>query len=87
LTILREELLSAITITVPDSIYNKVKELAERDQSSVEQFAVLALAEKMSSIVTTDYLEKRANRAKPGRLRELLEKAPAVMPQEGDSLP
>lgn len=76
--------MSAITITIPEIICNKIKELVARDHSSIEQFAVLAAAEKMSSIVTSDYLEERAHRAKPGRLRELLKKAPKNIPHDED---
>ena len=78
--------MSAITITVPETLYKKVKELAERDNSSVEQFAVLALAEKMSSIVTTEYLEERSRRASPGSLSALLSKAPNTEPIAGDEI-
>lgn len=78
--------MSAITITVPETLYNKVKELAERDNSSIEQFAVLALAEKMSSIVTTEYLEERSKRATPGGLSTLLSKAPNAEPIAGDGI-
>ncbi len=78
--------MNAITITIPDGIYNKIKELAEKDQSTVEQFAVLAMAEKMSSMVTANYLEERAKRAKPGRLSELLSRAPANEPLAEDRI-
>ncbi len=79
--------MSAITIHIPETLHNKIKELADRDASSVEHFALLALAEKMSSLVTTEYLEERALRAKPGRLGELLAKAPANQPpQRGDRI-
>jgi predicted transcriptional regulator len=78
--------MNTITITVPDSLYSKVRELAEQDASSVEQFAVLALAEKMSSLVTVSYLEERARRAEPGTLTELLANAPDVEPEEADGI-
>jgi hypothetical protein len=78
--------MSAITINIPDSLYSKIKELTDHDASSVEQFAMLALAEKMSSLVTTEYLEQRAHRAQPGRLHELLSKAPDAEPLPDDKI-
>ncbi len=54
--------MSAVTIDMPDSLYNKLKEAAERDQSTPEHLAVLAIAEKLSSLMTVEYLEERANR-------------------------
>jgi predicted transcriptional regulator len=76
--------MSVITINVPDTLYGKVKELADRDDTSIEQFTVVALAEKMSSLVTAEYLEERARRAVSGRLQELLAKAPNVEPEPYD---
>jgi hypothetical protein len=76
--------MSAITITIPDTLYVKIQELAQRDASTIEQFALLALAEKTSSLLTTAYLEERAARVTPGRLRELLAQAPDVPPSADD---
>ena len=78
--------MSAITIEVPESLFGKLKEVAAKDQSTPEQFALLALAEKLSSVVTVEYLEERAKRAKLERFEQLLAKVPDVEPEEGDRL-
>ncbi len=78
--------MSAITIDVPDSLYNKLKEAAAKDKSTPEYFVVLAIAEKLSSFMTVDYLERRAKRAKPDGFEELLSKVPDVEPEERDKL-
>lgn len=78
--------MSAITINIPDSLYNKLQELTRRDRVSVEDFAVSALAEKLSSFLTFDYLEERAKRARIDRFDELLAKVPNVEPHEEDRL-
>jgi hypothetical protein len=44
--------MSAITIEVPESLFGKLKEVTARDHSTPEQFALLALAEKLSSVMT-----------------------------------
>jgi hypothetical protein len=78
--------MSAITINIPDSLYQKVQELTKRDRVSVEDFALSALAEKLSSFLTFDYLEERAKRANIDRFDELLAKIPDVEPSEEDKL-
>ncbi len=78
--------MSAITIYVPDSLYTKIQELTKRDRVSVEDFAVSALAEKLSSFLTVDYLEERARRANSARFDELLAKVPHAEPDEEDKL-
>ncbi len=78
--------MSAITINVPDSLFDKIKEVVAKDRSTPEQFALLAVAEKLSSVVTVEYLEERAKRAKLERFEQLLAKVPDVEPEESDRL-
>jgi predicted transcriptional regulator len=78
--------MSAITINIPDSLYDKLKEAAAKDESTPEHFAVLAIAEKLSSFMTVEYLEERAKRARLERFEELLSKVPDVEPEECDKL-
>lgn len=51
-----------------------------------EQFTLLSLAEKLSSMMTVEYLEERARRAKLERFEQLLAKVPDVEPEESDRL-
>ena len=78
--------MSAITINVPESLFVKLKEVTAKDESTPEQFALLAVAEKLSSILTVDYLEERAKRAKLERFEQLLAKVPDVEPEASDRL-
>lgn len=78
--------MSAITIEIPQSLHEKLKELAERDNSTPEQLAVLTIAEKLSCLMTVEYLEDRARRAKPDRFDFLLSKVPDVEPEDRDRL-
>jgi predicted DNA-binding ribbon-helix-helix protein len=70
--------MSTITINIPESLYDKLREIAERDNSTLEQLAVLAIAEKVSCLLTVEYLNGRARRAKPDRFDFLLSKVPDV---------
>ncbi|MEI8266247.1 MAG: YlcI/YnfO family protein [Betaproteobacteria bacterium] len=48
--------MTALTIRLPTSVHLKIKELAVRDGVSVNQFIASAVAEKMASVLTLDYL-------------------------------
>ena len=52
--------MSAITIRLPNSVHQKIKELAQRDEISVNQFIASAASEKMASVLTLDYLKTQA---------------------------
>ncbi|MEK6288523.1 MAG: toxin-antitoxin system HicB family antitoxin [Acidobacteriota bacterium] len=78
--------MSTITINIPESLFDKLKEVAEKDQSTPEHLAVLAIAEKLSSLMTVEYLQERARRAKLDRFEELLSKVPDAQPEDFDRL-
>jgi predicted transcriptional regulator len=63
--------MSAISIRLPDSLHEKVKEVAKRENVSINQMITLAVAEKLSALETEDYLNERARRGN----REAFERA------------
>ena len=79
--------MSSLSVRLPDSLHDKVRELARRDGVSINQFIATAVAEKASALLTVDYLEQRARRADPDILRRLLSRVPDVPPLPGDELP
>ncbi len=52
--------MSALTVRLPDSVHEKIRELAQRDPISVNQFIASATAEKMASMMTLAYLQSEA---------------------------
>ena len=78
--------MSAVTITLPESLDAKARALAESEQVSLEQLIVLALAEKMSALLTEEYLGKRAKRASKERFEQAMARVPDVEPDEPDRL-
>jgi hypothetical protein len=78
--------MSALSLRLPKTLHEQVKELAQEEGISVNQFVMLAVAEKIASISTIEYLEKRAKRGNRERLLEILNKAPDVEPEEFDQL-
>jgi hypothetical protein len=78
--------MSALSLRLPKSLHEQLKELAQEEGISVNQFVMLAVAEKIAMISTIEYLEKRAKRGSREKLREILNKAPDVEPEEFDKL-
>jgi hypothetical protein len=71
--------MSVINVELPDSISEKLKEIA-KDKIEIEQFVVIAVAEKLN------YLEQRANRADLEDFEKILAKVPDVEPEEYDKI-
>lgn len=78
--------MSVLSLRLPKSLYNQMRELAEADGISMNQFATLAIAEKIASLMTVDYLEIRAKRGSREKLLKVLAKAPDIEPEEDDKL-
>jgi len=53
---------------------------------SMNQIIATAVAEKLSALMTEDYLEERAARGSRKRFEAVLEKVPDVEPEERDRL-
>jgi HicB family len=79
--------LTALTVRLPNSVHQKVKELALRDEISVNRFIASAVSEKMASVMTLDCLKSEAvkgQRSDFDRYMNLMPSAPVVV---GDEMP
>lgn len=79
--------MSALNVQLPDSLYESLQELAERDEISIDQFVALAVAEKISALMTEHYLQERAQRGDRARYKSVLAKVPDAEPEPYDKLP
>ena len=70
--------MSALTIRIPESLHQNLKALAEREGITANQFIASAVAEKMASILTLNYLKSEAARAKRGDFEVFLDAVPNV---------
>jgi hypothetical protein len=75
--------MSTLSLRLPHSLHKKVRELA-LDHISINQFIATAVGEKMSALLTLDYLEEQAARANRRAVGRLLAKVPARAPVPGD---
>ena len=76
-----------MSIRVPDSLHNAIKDLATKEGYSMNQFLITAAAEKLSSLDTVDYLRSRAERADLAAFDRIVKKIPSNPPDPGDELP
>ena len=79
--------MSNLSLRLPDSLHRKIRQLAEQDDISINQFIATAVAEKTAALLTVDYLEERARRADPKLVDRILNRVPDVPPDPGDELP
>jgi hypothetical protein len=78
--------MSIIKIKLPDSLHDLTRELATRENISMNQLVILALAEKMSALMTEDHLEKRARRGDHKKIAKALAEVADIEPEEQDRL-
>ncbi len=79
--------MSALSLRLPNSLHQRARELAEREGISINQLVSTALAEKMSALMTEEYLETRARRGSRTGLLRALRQVPDVEPDPEDRLP
>ena len=78
--------MSTISLRLPDSLHESARVLAQREHISINQLVTLALAEKISALMTEEYLEKRAKRGDKKKFRRALAKVADVEPAARDRL-
>lgn len=78
--------MSTLSVRFPDSLHKKIKELAEKEGVSMNQFITLAVSEKMSALLTVDYLKERAEKADRRAFKEIMDQVPDSEPEEYDQL-
>lgn len=78
--------MSTISVRIPDHLHERVRRLAETENVSINQLINLALTEKVSALLTEDYLRARAGRGDRAAFEAALAKVPAAEPEERDRL-
>ncbi len=78
--------MSTLSLRLPDSIHERVKDFAHKEGISINQFIASAVNEKISAFATKDYLERRAGSADINKFEKALSQIPDVEPEEYDKL-
>lgn len=78
--------MSALSLRLPESVHRHIREIAKKEGVSINQFISSAVSEKISALMTEDYLKSRAKKAKKEDFRKVLAKVPIRKPIPGDEL-
>lgn len=78
--------MTTLSLRIPNSLHEKIRQLAKQEGISINQFLASAAAEKMSALLTEEYIETRAKRASLKKFQAVLKKVPDSEPEEYDRL-
>ena len=76
--------MSTLSLRLPDSLHQRLKAIAQKDGVSINQFISSAVAEKMSALMTEEYLVKRATKGSKEKFLEAMSKVPDIEPDAID---
>jgi hypothetical protein len=79
--------MSIVQVQIPDSLQKSLCDLASRDGISIDQFISTAIAEKLSALMTENYLIERAKRGNRTKYEAILAKVPDLEPEAYDKIP
>jgi hypothetical protein len=78
--------MSTISLRLPESLHDRLREQARRDKISMNQFITLALAEKLSALAAKEYIQERAERADRLKFERAMAKVADAEPEPRDRL-
>ena len=78
--------MSTLSLRIPKSLHDQIRQLAKQEGISINQFVASAAAEKMSALLTEEYIEARAKRASLKKFQKVLKKVPNSEPEEYDRI-
>jgi len=78
--------MGALSLRLPESIHRHIREIAKAEGVSINQLISSAITEKISAIMTEEYLQKRADRANIKDVEAVLNKVTDRKPLKGDEL-
>ena len=78
--------MSTLSLRIPNSLHEQIRKLAKQEGISINQFLASAAAEKMSALLTEEYIQLRARRASLKKFQNVLKKVPNSEPDEYDRL-
>lgn len=76
-----------VSLRLPNSLHTRVRQIAEQDGTSVNQFIATAVAEKLSSLDTVEYLRGRAKAVDISDFDRILDEVLSTTPDTHDRFP
>jgi hypothetical protein len=74
-------------LRLPRSLKEAVEKMSKEDGTSINQFVVTAVAEKVSALNTAEFFAERRARADRRAFRRILNRKGGEPPRSGDELP
>jgi len=78
--------MSTISLRLAESLHRSVRDVARREGISINQLISSAVAEKLSALLTEEYLERRARHGSRRKFDKALRKVRDVAPEASDRL-
>jgi hypothetical protein len=78
--------MAKIEVDLPDPLFDKMRQLAEHDNITIDQFIMQAVSEKVASLYEA-YLTERAQHSDRTKFERALSKIRDTEPEEWDRLP
>lgn len=78
---------STYPLRLPVSLKTAVEKLSRQDRTSINQFVVVAVAEKVAAMTSAEFFAERLARADHEGFRRILERAGGEPPRPDDILP
>ncbi|WP_019675199.1 YlcI/YnfO family protein [Arsukibacterium perlucidum] len=76
--------MSTLSLRLPDSLHQQVKALAKKDGVSINQFVSSAVAEKMTALLTEEYLLARQQQGNERAFLQAMDKVAETEPAKYD---
>lgn len=78
--------MSNFALRLPDTQHAYAKKMAQEDNASLNQFIVIAVAEKVSALNTENFFKERAARGNRERFLEIMDSVPDLPVRSGDEV-
>jgi len=78
--------MSTISIRLPESLHDGIREAARKEGISINQFIASAAGEKLAAWATEEYLAARARRGERSKFEAALGRVPDRAPDPDDAI-
>ena len=78
--------MSAVTVNIPDSLWDRIERMADEDGVSVDSLILTILSQRIAVADAESYVKMRGRRGSADSLKRILEAAPDVEPSSEDRL-
>ncbi len=76
--------MSTLSVRIPDSLHNTLRELSKKDHVSINQLIASAIAEKVTALETEEYINQRGLSGTKEGFMEVLDKVKDLEPDKTD---